>query len=936
MAGLLLMAMACAEDPVEPVPVEPPVEPPDTVTHVDTTTATGDRGVLEAIYSATGGDEWSNSVNWLTPGPLDEWYGVVTDGGRVTQLWLGDNGLKGTIPPDIGKLEKLQVLALDQNRLSGVVPPEVGKLTDLRLMWLSWNELTGGIPAEFGGLTKLFDLRLHANKLSGSIPSLAALDSLETLNLSGNELTGPVPAWLGSALALRSLNVEMNRLSGVLPPGLGNLTELRYFVVDRNDLSGGIPPELGNLTRLVMLRTHKNPRMAGMIPRTLMNIPRLQDFAVFETGLCAPLDDAFLEWVTAIQVWYLEEERCPRITVDALTLTEWHEATNGPEWLTRTGWGGDPATVGDWYGVTVVDGRVREVRVPGNGLTGPLGHVWLTGVETIDVSNNQLTGPVTPAIGSAGHLRALVLSGNAGLTGALPDGIRRSEVLHTVVWDGTGLCSPPMTSFTDWRAQLREVRGPVCDSPAEVAVDVTAYMVQSIQRPDGTVPLIHGREALARVFVVTEPEAFRHPAATVIVREGATEVFREVIPEREARTLQEMDERVLGYSVVVPGEYIRDGISIEVVVDSVKGMVFAEGSRVTFMDTPDVHTPPAVSMVVVPVISTANPDSSVIGWAEAVTDTSFSLIRYAFPVGAFTATDREPFITSHNTASGDGQWAIVQDLDVVRVQSENPRSYWYGVAGARKGYVRGVANQTYTSMGKAQPLEVAHEVGHTMGLDHAPCGDPPDADPDFPYAGGDVGVWGYDFRDSTLVDPFGHVDVMSYCSNPKITWLSDYSFEKVLAFREDRQSDRMAAAPAQALIVRGGHAGGTLSLMPALRFHTATLLPERPGPYQVAALDSAGGRVFTFAFDLTINGAGNSFFRFAVPVREGWPVIDRIVLTGPVGRAVLDRDGTGATVVRARDGSIRAIVDTLTELPPLVLAASLIDQFTPTGEPVRR
>ena len=37
--------------------------------------------------------------NWLTDAPLGEWHGVTTDaGGRVTVLYLDDNGLSGLDP----------------------------------------------------------------------------------------------------------------------------------------------------------------------------------------------------------------------------------------------------------------------------------------------------------------------------------------------------------------------------------------------------------------------------------------------------------------------------------------------------------------------------------------------------------------------------------------------------------------------------------------------------------------------------------------------------------------------------------------------------------------------------------------------------------------------------------------------------------------------
>lgn len=75
---------------------------------------------------------------------------------------------------------------------------------------------------------------------------------------------------------------------------------------------------------------------------------------------------------------------------------------------------------------------------------------------------------------------------------------------------------------------------------------------------------------------------------------------------------------------------------------------------------------------------------------------------------------------------------------------------------------------------------IAHEVGHTMGLPHAPCGGPSGVDPNYPYPGASIGTWGYDVATAAVYNPASYTDLMSYC-NP--TWVSDYNYDKVLTFR---------------------------------------------------------------------------------------------------------------------------------------------------------
>ena len=107
-----------------------------------------DRAALVAFYEATGGENWKNSANWGSEAPLDEWYGVATDAnGRVTNIWLSGNELSGSIPPELGQLDKLESLWLSDNQLSGSIPPELGQLNNLQTLFLSGNQLSGCIPA---------------------------------------------------------------------------------------------------------------------------------------------------------------------------------------------------------------------------------------------------------------------------------------------------------------------------------------------------------------------------------------------------------------------------------------------------------------------------------------------------------------------------------------------------------------------------------------------------------------------------------------------------------------------------------------------------------------------------------------------------------------------------------------------------------------------
>ena len=110
----------------------------------------------------------------------------------LSEIWLQDNLLSGTIPHTIGKLHKtLQILDMSINKISGTLPPALGVVREMRELNLYFNRLVGPIPAEMGLMRKMRFLHLGVNHLSGTIPvQLANMARLEQLDLSLNQFTG--------------------------------------------------------------------------------------------------------------------------------------------------------------------------------------------------------------------------------------------------------------------------------------------------------------------------------------------------------------------------------------------------------------------------------------------------------------------------------------------------------------------------------------------------------------------------------------------------------------------------------------------------------------------------------------------------------------------------------------------------------------------------
>ena len=241
----------------------------------------------------------SLGFNGLT-GPIPAELGNLSG---LQQLDLRSNGLTGSIPLELGNLSSLGWLFLESNALTGPIPSELGQLSSLSRLFLASNRLTGPIPLELGNLSSLRGLYLDSNALTGPIPSeLGNLSSLRELYLESNALTGPIPPELSNLSSLSELYLDRNELAGPIPPELGDLSKLRSLSVMGNQLTGSVPPELEGLTSLTKLYLTNNAEMSGALPSGLTALTSLEELLVTGTGLCAPADAGFQNWLSELQL----------------------------------------------------------------------------------------------------------------------------------------------------------------------------------------------------------------------------------------------------------------------------------------------------------------------------------------------------------------------------------------------------------------------------------------------------------------------------------------------------------------------------------------------------------------------------------------------------------------------------------------------------------
>ncbi|MCL2097773.1 MAG: hypothetical protein FWH23_03320 [Bacteroidales bacterium] len=121
---------------------------------------------------------------------------------------------------------------------------------------------------------------------------------------------------------------------------------------------------------------------------------------------------------TTVATVGVSQEQLTVRQVDSLALINLYHAVNGGIWKVRWFWA-TPIT--QWQGVTVVNNRVVELRMPDNNLSGPLPESmgWLTALQYCDLNGNNLTGEVPAAINQCTQIKYLDLSNNQ-LSGNFP------------------------------------------------------------------------------------------------------------------------------------------------------------------------------------------------------------------------------------------------------------------------------------------------------------------------------------------------------------------------------------------------------------------------------------------------------------------------------------------------------------------------------------
>ncbi len=443
------------------------------------------------------------------------------------------------------------------------------------------------------------------------------------------------------------------------------------------------------------------------------------------------------------------------------------------------------------------------------------------------------------------------------------------------------------------------------------------YLNQVIQNPEGSVPLIAGREALLRVFVAGDQVSFYRPhVRATFYLDGDVVRSEDIGPESEVLSDSVEEGRLdRSYDVLVPRKLVRPGLEMVVDLDTEGAVPQSAGSETRIPALGRTHLNivemPVLDQTFVPTLLTRSPDERVFDWTRDLNPESpqLRMTRTLLPVGDMKVTVHDTYETDADLTTSVGWDQYLREIRALR-SIEGASGYYYGVVQLPENSVwGGVGYIGYpVSVGRPRADTYAHELGHNLSLRHAPCGDALGTDQRFPYDDGSSGMWGYDFERGMLVDPGEYRDLMGYCTPD---WVSDYHFIKAMQYRLDEEgTGPQPGPPEQTLMLWGSASSEEVLLEPAFLVEAVAEVPSDGGPYRLEGFGPGGELRFAFGFTPNPVEHGGAHFLFNVPYdmeRDG--PLARVVLSGPGGEFTLKRSGTAPmAIMRDRGtGRVRAI-----------------------------
>lgn len=183
---------------------------------------------------------------------------------RLRRLCLSYSGIYGEIPWDLllqlQNLEKIQICCMNETKLYGTIPHDIDRVPKLQVLSLANNEIRGDLPLSIRNLTKLWFLDLEYAKLnSGGLSYFSNMSQLTYLHLTNCGLKGTIPNDFGEDHPnMFELRLHGNKFHGNITNCFDGFKKITQLILGSNKLSGSVPVTFNDLNTLQVLDLSSN------------------------------------------------------------------------------------------------------------------------------------------------------------------------------------------------------------------------------------------------------------------------------------------------------------------------------------------------------------------------------------------------------------------------------------------------------------------------------------------------------------------------------------------------------------------------------------------------------------------------------------------------------------------------------------------------------
>ena len=403
-------------------------------------------------------------------------------------------------------------------------------------------------------------------------------------------------------------------------------------------------------------------------------------------------------------------------------------------------------------------------------------------------------------------------------------------------------------------------------------------VTQAIQNIGNNVPLVQDRPTIVRIYGKTNgtiPVAialtlygYRNgvalPGSPLSV--GSWAVFPS--PSRESI--------YQSWNVALPSSWLNGSLTLTAVVDPNSLVVDPNRANNTYSSAIIFNVVLPLNVKILPVNYTDTSTGKY--YPGPAADNISDWLRRAYPVSQVNISFRTSINFSGNL-SQNSEWSrLLNAVTSVKQADGAPSSqvyyaavsksnnagdtfapYWGGISWIGQRISTGIDWPTSAYGADASGNTAAHEIGHALGRQHAPCGNPSGIDQSYPYTNGSIGQVGYDVYRNRIWTPNAPDqarDVMSYCSP---NWVSDYTYVGLYNDQRAHGLMDMQSSTADGLMLRITFPpGGAPQIQPIYHLPLMLSSVEKNGEYTIELLGTAGQVVASYPVNAFETDEGNT------------------------------------------------------------------------------